>query len=170
MAGFHTKTFLKHDDYMTPNHAWEDIKHLIPKDKLIWEAFYGDGESGKYLKEKMNLNIIHEPIDFFDDKTLPEFDMIISNPPFSIAKNVFKRLKELDKPFIIICPSSKINTSYVRENYKNKKLQIIIPRKRIHFIKLVDGKVPDKYKSSCNFDCFYYVWKMNLPNDIMWLD
>ena len=155
---------------MTPNHAWEDIKHLIPKDKLIWEAFYGDGESGKYLKEKMNLNIIHEPIDFFDDKTLPEFDMIISNPPFSIAKNVFKRLKELDKPFIIICPSSKINTSYVRENYKNKKLQIIIPRKRIHFIKLVDGKVPDKYKSSCNFDCFYYVWKMNLPNDIMWLD
>ena len=170
MAGFHTKTFLKHDDYMTPNHAWEDIKHLIPKDKLIWEAFYGDGESGKYLKEKMNLNIIHEPIDFFDDKTLPEFDMIISNPPFSIAKDVFKRLKELDKPFIIICPSSKINTSYVRENYKNKKLQIIIPRKRIHFIKLVDGKVPDKYKSSCNFDCFYYVWKMNLPNDITWLD
>jgi len=170
MAGFHTKTFLKYDDYMTPNHAWEDIKHFIPKDKIIWEAFYGDGKSGKYLKEKMNLNIIHEPINFFDDNTLPEYDMILSNPPFSESKEVFKRLKELDKPFIIICPSSKINTGYVRENYKNKKLQIIIPPKRIHFIKLVDGKVPDKYKSSCNFDCFYYCYKMNLPNDIMWLD
>ena len=170
MAGFHTKTFLKHDDYMTPNHAWEDIKHFIPKDKIIWEAFYGDGESGKYLKEKMNLNIIHEPIDFFDDNTLPEYDMILSNPPFSKSKEVFKRLKELNKPFIIICPFSKINTSYVRENYKNQKLQIIIPRKRIHFIKLVDGKVPDKWKNACNFDCFYYCYKMNLPNDIMWLD
>ena len=31
MAGFHTKTFIKHDDYMTPKHAWEDIKHLIGK-------------------------------------------------------------------------------------------------------------------------------------------
>ena len=86
MAGFHTKTFQKHDDYMTPNYAWDDIKEFIPKDKIIWEAFYGNGESGKYLKEKMNLNIIHEEIDFFDDNTLPEFDMIVSNPPFSKSK------------------------------------------------------------------------------------
>lgn len=155
---------------MTPNHAWEDIKHFIPKDKIIWEAFYGDGESGKYLKEKMNLNIIHEPIDFFDDNTLPEYDMVLSNPPFSKSKEVFKRLKELDKPFIIICPSSKINTSYVRENYKNQKLQIIIPPKRIHFMKHIDGKPVVGWKKACNFDCFYYCYKMNLPNDIMWLD
>jgi len=169
MAEFQTKTFMKHDDYMTPNYAWEDIKHYIPKHKVIWEAFYGDGESGKYMKEKMGLDVIHEPIDFFNDETLPTFDMILSNIPFSQSKEVFKRLKELDKPFIIICPSAKINTSYVRENYLNKKLQIIIPRKRIHFKKLVDGKVPDKWKNSCNFDCFYYCYKMDLPNDIVWL-
>jgi hypothetical protein len=42
MAGFHTKTFLKFDDYMTPKYAWENIKHLIPKDKVLWEAFMGD--------------------------------------------------------------------------------------------------------------------------------
>ena len=46
MAGFQTKNFLKHDDYMTPKYAWENIQHLIPRDKVIWEAFYGDGESG----------------------------------------------------------------------------------------------------------------------------
>ena len=51
MAGFHTKTFTVHDDYMTPKYAWENIQHLIPKDKKIWEAFYGDGKSGSYLKE-----------------------------------------------------------------------------------------------------------------------
>ena len=52
MAGFHTKTFFKHDDYMTPKGAWENIKHLIPQNKvMIWEAFYGDGKSGDYLKE-----------------------------------------------------------------------------------------------------------------------
>ena len=42
MAGFHTKTFIKHDDYMTPKHAWEAIQEYIPKNKIIWEAFYGD--------------------------------------------------------------------------------------------------------------------------------
>lgn len=131
MAGFHTKTFIKHDDYMTPKYAWENISHLIPRDKIIWEAFYGDGESGKYLTE-LGFNVIHKPIDFFKSN---EGEIIISNPPFSQSKEIMKRLKELDKPFIIILPSSKINTQYVRENYKISNLQIIIPRKRIHFNK-----------------------------------
>jgi len=162
MAGFHTKTFIKHDDYMTPKYAWDNIKEYIPNDKVIWEAFYGDGKSGDYLKE-LGFNVIHEPIDFFNDDTLPEYDLICSNPPFSLSKEVMNRLYELDKPFILIFPSSKINTQYFRK-WKDKKLQIIIPRKRIQFIK--NG---DELQNKCNFDCFYYCYKMNLPNDIIWL-
>jgi hypothetical protein len=165
MAGFHTKTFLKHDDYMTPKSAWENIKHLIPKDKLIWEAFYGDGKSGNYLKE-LGFNVIHEPIDFFENDL---GEIIVSNPPFSLSKEIMKRLKELDKPFIIIMPSSKINTSYFRENFMNKGLQIVIPRKRIHFEKLVEGEKPKNWKNACNFDCFYYCYKMGFDKDIIWL-
>ena len=40
MAGFHTKTFIQHDDYMTPFTAWENIKDYIPKDKVIWREFF----------------------------------------------------------------------------------------------------------------------------------
>ena len=166
MAGFYNKTFMKHDDYMTPRYAWEDIKQYIPKVK-IWEAFYGDGESGKYLTE-IGFDTIHEERDFFTEPP-DEWDMIVSNPPFSQVKEVMKKLSEYDKPFIMIMPSSKINTSYLRE-WKDKGIQIIIPRKRIHFVKLIDGKVPDKYKSSCNFDCFYYCYKINLQRDIIWLN
>ena len=166
MAGFHTKTFLKHDDYMTPKSAWENIKHLIPKDKVIWEAFYGDGISGEYLKE-LGFNVIHEPVDFFENDL---GDIIVTNPPFSKSKEVMKRLKELDKPFIIIMPSSKINTSYFRENFINKGLQIIIPRKRIQFDKLVNGEKPKDLKKACNFDCFYYCYKMGFEKDIIWLE
>ena len=139
MAGFHTKTFLKHDDYMTPKYAWENIKQFIPKDKIIWEPFYGDGKSGEYLTE-LGFNVIHNENDFFENN---EGEIIITNPPFSQSKEVLTRLKELNKPFILILPSSKINTQYVRNLYKDEGLQIIIPRKRIHFTKLVDGEVPD---------------------------
>ena len=166
MAGFHSKTFTKHDDYMTPKYAWENIKDYIPKCK-IWEAFYGDGESGNYLTD-MGFDVIHEERDFFTEPP-DEWDMIVSNPPFSKSKEVMKKLLEYDKPFIIIFPSSKINTSYFRD-WKNKNLQIIIPRKRIQFIKLVDGKVPENWKNSCNFDCFYYAYKIGLPSDIVWLE
>ena len=166
MVGFNTKTFLKHDDYMTPKSAWENIQHLIPKDKVIWEAFYGDGKSGEDLKD-LGFNVIHEPVDFFESNL---GDMIVSNPPFSKSKEVMNRLEKLDKPFIIILPCSKITTSYFRKDFKNKGLQIIIPRKRIHFTKLIDGKKPENWKNACNFDCFYYCYKMEFPNDIIWLD
>ncbi len=157
-----------HDDYMTPKYAWENIKEYIPKDKIIWEAFYGDGSSGNHLKE-LGFNTIHENIDFFEND---RGEIIVSNPPFTACPQVLQRLVELNKPFILIMPSSKINTQYFRKLFSKHEdpIQIIIPRKRIQFIKLVDGKVPDNFKNACNFDCFYYCWKLNLPRDIIWLE
>ena len=64
MAGFCTKTFLKYDDYMPPKSAWVNVKDYIPKDKVIWESFYGDGKSGIYLEE-LGFNVIHKKVDFF---------------------------------------------------------------------------------------------------------
>ena len=169
MASFHTKTFMKHDDYMTPKYAWENIQKFIPKDKIIYEPFYGDGRSGRDLSE-LGFNVIHKQMDFFENVDKLEYDLIVSNPPFSDCKKILNKLKEVDKPFIMIMPSSKINTQYVRENYKNTALQIIIPRKRIQFIKLVDGKEPKDAKNACNFDCFYYCYKIGLEKDIIWLE
>ena len=171
MASFTNETFTKHNDYMTPKYAWENIKQFIPKEKMIWEAFYGDGQSGKDLTE-LGFDNIHKKLDFFDTSKTPVFDLIISNPPFEHTKAVLNHIKELDKPFILIMPSSKINTQYFRNLFSDTKdpIQIIIPRKRIHFIKHVDGKPVEGWKDACNFDCFYYCWKMNLPRDIVWLE
>ena len=167
MVGFHSKTFLKHDDYMSPKSTWENIKHFIPNDKVIWESFYGDGKSGEYLRE-LGFDVIHEPIDFFEED---HGDIIVSNPPFSKKKEIFTRLEELNKPFIMLCPSAMINTQYIRTLFGecDDKLQIVIPRRRINFEKLVDGKVPEGWGDRCNFDCFYYCWKMELERDITWL-
>ena len=163
MPPFHTKILSKHDDYYTPKYAWENIKQYIPKDKIIWEAFMGDGKSGKYLKE-LGFNVIHNDNDFFENN---EGDILVSNPPFSRCKEIMNRLKILDKPFILILPCSKISTQYFRENFKNtdSPLQIIIPRKRIQFVK--NG---DELQNKCNFDCFYYCYKLKLERDIIWLE
>jgi len=174
MAGFNTKTFLKHDDYMTPKYAWENIKEYLPSGHCIWEPFYGDGKSGEYLKG--SFPVIHQPVDFFDkEATAPHrdrCDLIVSNPPFSQIPAILCELVEIGKPFVLIMPSSKINTQYFRRLFAKDEdpIQIIIPRKRIHFDKKVDGETPANYKSVCNFDCFYYCWKMNLPRDIIWLE
>jgi hypothetical protein len=148
---------------MTPKSAWDNIKHIIPK-KCIWEAFYGNGDSGKYLSE-LGFEVIHEDIDFFENN---RGDIVVSNPPFTLVPKILERLVSLDKPFILIMPSSKINTQYIRKLFFKDQLQIIIPRKRIQFYKLVNGELTKP--NACNFDCFYYCWKIGLERDITWLD
>ena len=80
MSIFNNRSFIEYDDYMTPKYVWEWIIDYIPKNKIIWECFYGDGNSGDFLKE-LGFDIIHEPIDFFNND---RGDVIVSNPSFTM--------------------------------------------------------------------------------------
>lgn len=53
------------DEYFTPNEEWDKIKNYIPKNKIIWEAFYGDGKSGEYLKT-LGFDVVSNNEDFFE--------------------------------------------------------------------------------------------------------
>tara|TARA_R110001632_G_scaffold105001_5_gene214195 strand:- start:2097 stop:2588 length:492 start_codon:yes stop_codon:yes gene_type:complete len=163
MAVFQTHTFSKYDDWMTPRDAWENINHLIPKNKVIWEPFYGDGTSGEYLRE-MGHTVIHRDIDFFNND---EGEIIVTNPPFTLKKQVLQRLKLLNKPFILLCPISMVSTAYYRELF-SESCQLILPRRRIQFIKKNDdGEMVSDGR--CNFDCAYFCHRIDLANDIIFL-
>jgi hypothetical protein len=160
----------KYNDYITPHNAWDSILHLLPKDKIIYEPFYCNGDSGDYLKEK-GFNVIHKKLDFYEYANILEYGLILSNPPFADCKKLFNFLFELDKPFILILPTSKLHTHYLKKHLVNKKIQILVPHRRIHFIKCdEDGnKIPDWKPATC-FDCFYYCYKLGLDRDIIFLD
>jgi hypothetical protein len=104
------------------------------------------------------INVIHEKIDFF---TSDRGEVIISNPPFSLKKQVFKRLFELDKPFILLVPIATLTKQYFTKYFK--KCQIIIPQKRIQFVK--DGQ----QTSASWLDVIYLCYNMNLQKDIIYL-
>lgn len=148
--------FSKDDEYYTPKEAWKNIAHLIPK-VTIWEAFYGNGKSGEFLRE-LGFEVIHERLDFFENNL---GDIVVSNPPFSLKKEIITRLIKLGKPFILLMPSCTLNTQYIK---LVPGLQVIVPRRRIQFIK--DGK----QTSRCNFESLYFCYKMNLGRDLILLD
>ena len=149
------------DNYITNKEDWERIKDYIPKDKKIWSPFYCDGKQKQYFKD-MGFDIIHEDRDFFS--YTPEYDMVIDNPPFSKKKEILAKLKELDKPFILIAPSMMLSYKYFQEDYKD--IQILIPYKRINFKHLNS----DKKNYSPPFASFYYCYKMNLPKDLIFIE
>ena len=141
------------DDFETPIEVWKNIEQFIPKDKQIWCPFYYNGE---HKLKDLGYDIIHEEEDFFENN---KGDIIIDNPPFSIKKKILEYCIEIDKPFILIMPSSTINYQYFKIFKDN--IQIIIPPKRYNFL-------PGN-KSSATFDCLYFCYKMNLEKDITWL-
>jgi len=145
------------DDYMTPKSVWESILQYIPKDKVIWEAFYGDGKSGEYLRE-LGLEVIHEDIDFFTEN---RGDVVVSNPPFSKKMEVLTRLKQLNKPFMLVLPASTLGTKTLQKLFPD--IQLIIPDGRISFIK--NGSKTN----GVWFASFIYCWGINLPRDLIFL-
>ena len=150
------------DNYITNFDDWKRIKEYIPKDKIIWSPFYCDGKQKEYF-EKLGYNIIHEDKDFFS--YTPEYDIIVDNPPFSKWKEVCKRLKELDKPFIIIA-FPKVFLLKGFQNLFKEHLQIIIPNKRITFTHLTNSK--EGY--SPPFGAWYFCYKMNLEKDLVFIE
>lgn len=160
------KSLNYHDHYNTPKEAWEWLIPYIPKDKIIWEPFFSDGKSGKILKE-LGLNVIHENIDFFDNNL---GDIIISNPPFTATNEIIKRLIEIDKPFILLMSAYKLHTRAFKDNFKNNKLQLLIPPKRIQYIKMDENmNVIENQKNRCSFESIFYCYKMDFKNDIIFM-
>ena len=145
------------DNYTTNKENWEKIKHLIPKDKIIWSPFYCDGKQKEYFEE-MGYNIIHEDKDFFS--YIPQYDICIDNPPFSKIRDVLIKLKEIDKPFILVCPNHTFQYKFFQRPFK-KHLQLF-------YYRLIDGE--KKIYNKLSWYSCYICYKMNLPNDIVWLD
>ena len=84
---------------------------------------------------------------------------------FSELPRVFARLRELGKPFVVIMPCSTLTTRYFRDLFQD--IQVIVPRRRIQFRKMVDGvEVPS---GRCSFDCLYFCWRLGLPRDVVFL-
>ena len=148
------------DNYITNKSDWQRIKEYISTDKKIWSPFYCDGKMKEYFSD-MGFDIYHEDKDFFTYE--PEYDIVVDNPPFSKKKEVLKRLKQLNKPFILICPSMLLSYKYFQQDFKD--IQVIIPEKRINFKHLNSQK--NNY--SPPFASFYFCWKMNLPKDLIFI-
>ena len=158
--------FKTHDDYYTRSNAWELIKNIIPKDKVIWEACMlgaTQSKSPHYLTE-MGFEVVYDTT--WDIFTENRGDIIVTNIPFetNLKQMILKRLVELDKPFIIIMNSLNIFSKYFPAILDPKYIQLIIPSKKLNYDKLENDVLTDG-KGCCSFYSIFIAYKMNIPQD-----
>ena len=155
----------KDDEFYTFKETWESIQQYIPKDKVVWEAFSNNVEfEGQQYLKSICKDVITGTGDFFKCD-VPPCDCVISNPPFSIKKEVLERLKQLDKPFILILPTLALQTKYMKKIFGND-LQVIMPTNKIFFYKFNEDGTKKKY-DKLSYYCCFVCYKMNLPNDFI---
>ena len=153
---------VKNDEYYTKKESWAEIAQHLPRDKTIWECFHSyNSKSAEYLRE-LGFDVIYEPVDFFENDY---GDVFVSNPPYSMKSKVFTRLKELDKPFVMLVPSNTIQTKYFKELFENDRIQLIVPSKKRQF----DSPIYNLHPRGCSFNTLYVCYKMNLPKDVIFI-
>ena len=139
------------DDWNTSKTAVDAIVHLIPKGSIVYEPFTNDTSKRHLYIHEHGFKTVSHIGDFYSNP--PDFNFIVTNPPFSDIQRCLSRLFELQKPFIIIAPLSLIVRNYFRQ-YRDR-VSILIPAKRIQFQKAQSN-------DRSPFDCVYIT---NLPID-----
>lgn len=139
-----TKQKSETDEWFTPPTAIEPLMPYIKKYKTIWCPFdrYDDEIQSMYVKvlRKHGHDVIFSHIDYGQDffRYLPDrrFDAIISNPPYSLRNDVFKRLYEINKPFGMLMNYAGLFDNRYRFNlFKEKGVQLFVLNGRTNFIK-----------------------------------
>ena len=162
------KTDKASDEVYTPAYAVQPIiKYLkiFNPNATIWCPF--DKEYSNYVKEltQAGFKVIFSHIDdeknFFYYEPEENYDIIISNPPFSQKDNVLKRLYELDKPYAMLLPVPTLQ-GQARFPYM-KDIQYLGFDKRINYYKdLAMTKTQDGVSfGSC------YLCRKFLPRDLI---
>ena len=122
----------KDDDYETSKEILKDLLPFIKDYNIIYDPFYCKGKVKEEWKE-LNKICINEKKDAFNREHPENYDIIISNIPFSIKKKCMELFFSLNKPFIILTTIDSLGSKWIKKYFDD--LQFIIPNGRYSFIK-----------------------------------
>lgn len=123
------------DEVYTPLYAVEPLLEFIPKSKTIWCPFDLEWSAFVQTFKASGYNLVRSHIsegqDFFNYEP-EQWDIMISNPPFSKKDEVLQRAYELGKPFALLLPANSIQGKKRFQIFQNE-IQMLCFDVRIDF-------------------------------------
>lgn len=152
----------KNDECYTPAYGVRPILKYIPPDIIVWCPFdKKDSAFVQLIKEQNKVIRSHldDGKDFYEWEP-KQWDVIISNPPFTNKRGIFERALSFEKPFALIMSNTWLNDAAPKQLFKEKDLQLLMFDKRMKFVN--NGKIQNKI----TFSSSYYCWNF-LPKQII---
>lgn len=130
----------KYDIFQTPEYAIKPLLKYIPDNvKTIWECCDPNWSLISSILKNNNYNVVSTDIttgfDFLINKPDFEFDMIITNPPYSLKTHFLEKCYEYKKNFALLMPLTALEGVSRHKYYRKYGINILIFDKRVDFIK-----------------------------------
>ena len=125
----------KSDEFQTPSYAVAPLLPYLPREWSIWEPSCGKGHLVQALREaghSVEATDILTGNDFLTCDP-PDFDCIVTNPPFSLHTNFIRRCFEYEKPFALLLPAYVLEGAERQEMWRGSDVSVLYPDKRITF-------------------------------------
>lgn len=150
----------KYDTFFTPEEAIKPILKYIPKNAIIWECCDDTGTSNitkklralghKVITTGMKENFLTFKPDF-------DFDIIITNPPYSLKNEFIEKCYQYEKPFLLLLPITALEGIERGKMFREKGISVIVLDKRINYI---EGK-------SIYFNTSWFSYKIIKENTLI---
>lgn len=148
------------DHFQTPFWALPMLDRYIPTDWTIWEPACGKGNIVNYLNARMlepgqpkglprcwgTDYYMGEDYNFFTFQPNRRWDMIVTNPPWSLKIEWTLRCLELGNPFALLVPITYLEMAGTRL-VNDYRMEIVKPYQRIAYETPFDGWWKHYYKS-----------------------
>lgn len=128
------------DEQYTPRYGVEvllpHIQHL--KDKTIWCPFDREDSQFVIVLRENGFNVVCSHLDNGQDFLTYEpgqWDVMISNPPYTNKRVYWERALDLKKPFALLLPLNILSDSVINVTMREREgeFQLLIPSKRMRF-------------------------------------
>ncbi len=154
----------KNDECYTPRYGVEPLLEFLEpyKEKIIWCPF--DTEESEFVKvfKEYGYRVVYSHIKYGQDfyRYEPEeWDIIVSNPPFTNKAEIFKRALSFDKPFALLMTITWLNDATPANVFRDRELQILSFNERMEFKNREQNK-------KINFLSAYFCYKF-LPKNFI---
>lgn len=138
----------KNDELYTPDYAIEPLLKYLPKDKIMWECTdFGESNITKLLKQHdyKVISTHKDNFDFLTDVPNFDFDIIITNPPYSLKNDFLKKCYEYDKPFCLLLPLTSLEGIERGKMFREKGIDVLVLDRRCDFM---DNKKSNWFNTS----------------------
>lgn len=160
--------FEQPDECYTPENAILPLLPYLKKEQMIWDCAFGSGQLAEHFN-KHGFNVVGvKDYDFLKEGSdkIANFDIIITNPPYSIKDKFLERAFQIGKPFAFLLPLTTLEGIKRGKMFSDNEIQILIPNRRFNFAN-PEGR---KTKGSCWFATAWFCYKMNLPKQLNFVE